>query len=97
MKKRFMKKRIFAVVMTALLMCATFALCVAAEGTAFDVDADVLSPIKTALGEYINIGNIIKVVVAGIGVSLGFVVAWFGFRKVKSMIMAAASKGKLGG
>ena len=91
------KRKIISLVLTAVLMCATFAILVAAEGTAFDIDSDVLSPIKTALGEFINIGNIIKVVIAGIGVSLGFVLAWFGFRKVKSMILAAASKGKLGG
>lgn len=92
-----MKKRIFAVVMTALLMCATFALCVGAEGTAFDIGTDVLTPIKTALGEVITVQNIVAVIVAGIGVSLGFVLMWFGYRKVKGMILSAARKGKLGG
>lgn len=91
------KRRIVTLVMTALLMCSMFAICCAAEGTGFSIDTDVLTPIKTALGEYLTIQNIITVVVAGIGISLGFVLAWFGFRKVKSMIMQAAKKGKLGG
>lgn len=91
------KKKFITMVVTLAIMCLTLTIFVAAEGAAMDVDADVLTPVKTALSEYINIGNIIKVVVAGIGISLGFVLAWFGYRKIKSMVMAAASKGKLGG
>lgn len=91
------KRRIITLVLTAVLMCATFAIFVAAEGTAFDIDTDVLTPVKTALGEYITVANVVKVVTAGIGISLGFVLAWFGYRKVKAMILSAARKGKLGG
>lgn len=92
-----MKKRIFALVMSALLMFSTLAICCAAEGTAFSIDTDVLTPIKTALTEFITVQNIIAVIVAGIGLSLGFVLMWFGYRKVKGMILSAARKGKLGG
>lgn len=63
----------------------------------FNLSTSVLEPIKTALGEYLTVQNIVSVVVAGIGISLVFVLMWFGYRKVKSMIMQAMKKGKLGG
>ena len=63
----------------------------------FNLSSSVLEPIKTALGEYLTVTNIVSVVVAGIGISLVFVLMWFGYRKVKSMIMQAMKKGKLGG
>ena len=91
------KRRIITLVLSALLMCATFAICCAAEGAAFNIDTDVLTPVKTALTEFLTIQNIVAVIVAGIGLSLGFVLMWFGYRKVKGMILGAARKGKLGG
>lgn len=92
------KRKIIALIMSALLMCATFAVCCsAAEGAAFNIDTDVLTPVKTALTEFLTVQNIVAVIVAGIGLSLGFVLMWFGYRKVKGMILGAARKGKLGG
>ena len=90
------KRKIITLVLSALMMIATFAVCCSAAGE-FNIDTDVLTPVKTALTEFITIQNIIAVLTAGIGLSLGFVLMWFGYRKVKGMILGAARKGKLGG
>lgn len=53
-----------------------------------------LEPIKTALTDYINVGNIVTYLAYGIGACIVLVLFWFGVRKLVSMVMGAFRKGK---
>lgn len=91
-----MKKKIVAVLLMAV-MALTMAVGASAADGSFDIGVDVVTPITSAINQTVTVQNVIAVVVAGIGISLVFVLMWFGYRKVKSMIMQAMKKGKLGG
>lgn len=93
-----LKKKITAIMFTAMFVFAA-AFSSFAEGATdptFDVTS-CIDPIKTAIFNVFTTANIVSILVAGIGGSLGFVLLWFGFRKVKGMITGAVKKGKLGG
>lgn len=43
----------------------------------------------------LSIGNIVAIIVAGIGAVIGLFLAWWGVRKLMGMLMAAFKKGKV--
>ncbi len=66
--------------------------------TAFAEDGEAVSAAKNLLGEAtksMNIGNIVAIIGAGIGAVIGLFLAWWGARKLVSMLMAAFKKGKV--
>lgn len=58
------------------------------------VNAETLQPILDAIQSQISIGNIIGIIGIVLGAGLGFVFMWWGVRKLISVIMKSALKGK---
>lgn len=58
-----------------------------------DLDTFITS-IKGGLSD-LSIGNLGKVLLAGVGVAVPLVLAWFGYRWVKRKAMSAITKGRL--
>lgn len=54
-----------------------------------------LDPIKTAVTDYINVGNIVTYLAYGLTAAMVLVLFWFGIRKLMGMIMKAFKKGKV--
>lgn len=53
-----------------------------------------VSEITGALTDF-STGNLIIILVAGVGIAAGLVLLWFGFNYIKRKLMAALRKGKL--
>lgn len=49
----------------------------------------------TAIKAQITDANIVAVLAGGVGAAIGFVLLWFGIRKVVRMVMGAFRKGRL--
>lgn len=65
----------------------------AADGTNEAVSA-AKEMMQAATGT-LSIGNIVAIIVAGIGAVIGLFLAWWGVRKLMGMLMAAFKKGKV--
>lgn len=63
-----------------------------AEGAASTID---FSPILTALQSGISSGDVVTIIASGLGVAAGFVVLWWGSRKLVGMVMSAFKSGKI--
>lgn len=93
MRKKF--KKVFAVLM-AVMVFATLG--VTMSFAADDAASEAVSAMQAGFNEVtstISIGNVITVILAVIGVCVGFVFFWWGIRKVVRMVMAAFKKGKI--
>lgn len=65
------------------------------EGTPAPVDLDTfISSVQGGLGDFTT-ANLAKVLVAGLGVAAGLVLAWFAFRWVTRKLMGALKKGRM--
>lgn len=53
------------------------------------------SPILTALQSGISSAEIVSIIASGLGVAAGFVILWWGSRKLVGMVMAAFKSGKI--
>ena len=53
-----------------------------------------VTEITGALADF-STGNLITILIAGVGVAAGLVLLWFGFGYIKRKLMAALRKGKL--
>ena len=91
-----MKKKIVAVLLMAV-MALTMAVGASAADGSFDIGADVVTPVTSAINQTVTVSNVVAVIVAGLGIALVFVLLWFGYRKLRNMAMSAMRSGKLGG
>lgn len=57
--------------------------------------ASVVAPLQTALVASITPAQIVTVLASIIGVGMGFVLMWFGVRKLVSIFKKAVTKGKI--
>lgn len=57
--------------------------------------ANTIAPLMTALTGSITPAQIIAVLASIIGVGMGFVLMWFGARKLVSIFKKAVTKGKI--
>lgn len=53
------------------------------------------SPILTALQNGLSSSEIVAIIAAGLGVSVGMVILWWGSRKLVNMVMSAFKSGKI--
>lgn len=51
--------------------------------------------VMTTLTTQINVANIIGLVATGLGIAVGFMLAWFGVRKLIRIITTAMQNGKV--
>ena len=63
-----------------------------ATGTTTSID---WSPIITALQNGLSSSEIVAIIAAGLGVSVGMVILWWGSRKLVNMVMSAFKSGKI--
>lgn len=82
-------KTLFLMIVLCLAMSS---MCFASETS---VEAPDFTPIITALNGVITPTILITIIAATIAVGAGFVLMWFGFRKLKSAFVRGFSKGKL--
>lgn len=59
------------------------------------MDANVLEPLTTAITSAITPAQLIGVLATVVGIGMGFVLMWFGVRKIKSIFTSAFQSGKL--
>lgn len=64
-------------------------------GEAVAITTTELDPIKTAVTNYINVGNIVTYLAYGLTAALVLVLFWFGIRKLMGMIMSAFKRGRV--
>jgi len=55
---------------------------------------DTIQPAINAITAELTVANIMLLVAAGLGIAMGFVLAWFGVRKLLSVITNAFKSGK---
>ncbi len=63
--------------------------------TAVTITAETLQPIVDAITTQLSIGNIVAIIGIVIAAGIGFVFTWWGVRKLISVIMKSALKGKM--
>lgn len=63
-----------------------------AEGSATTTD---FTPIMTALQSSISTSDIVSIIASGLGIAVGFVVLWWGSRKLVGMVMSAFKSGRI--
>ena len=96
--KKFMQsksvKRIFAALCCISVMFTMALPCFAEEG----VTENPVSQIQTAFGNVtstIKISNVVSVIGIVMAAAVGFVLFWWGLRKVIKVIMSACKKGRV--
>lgn len=62
---------------------------------ATDSSAIDWTPILNALSSGLSSSEIIAIIAAGLGVSVGMVILWWGSRKLVKMVMSAFQSGKI--
>ncbi len=78
----------------SLLSAMMFAVTALAEGAAAVNVSELISTITGAFGDFTP-ANLLLFVVAGVGISAGLVLAWFGVRYLTRKLMGALKKGRL--
>lgn len=85
--------KLVAIFSGGAVMTASSLTAFAADGTNEAVSA-AKEMMQAATGT-LSIGNIVAIIVAGIGAVIGLFLAWWGVRKLMGMLMAAFKKGKV--
>lgn len=93
-KQFFLSSKSKKIISLSMAVCMIFAMscCFAGEG---DTTTPDFSPITDALTSVITPSMLITIIAATITVGAGFVLMWFGYRKLKAAFVKGFSKGKL--
>lgn len=59
------------------------------------MEANVLEPLTTAITSAVTPAQLVGVLATVVGVGMGFILMWFGVRKIKSIFVSAFQSGKL--
>lgn len=89
-------KRILAVFGAMLVMCSMAVPAFAVEGEA--AGADAIAAAKSIIGEAtatINVANLTKILVYGVGIAIVLFLMWWGARKLLRIVTAAFKRGKV--
>lgn len=57
--------------------------------------SDLTNTVDTMLGSVFTVDNLVTVIVAALGISVGFFIFWFAYRFIKGKATKAMLKGKL--
>lgn len=90
-------KKAKIMVTTAMMMCMTSAIAFADEGLSTGMEFTVtnLKSIISAVTGIVNVGTIIPMLVAILGVSVVFAFMWFAIRKGVNLVWLSIRKGKV--
>lgn len=94
LKQFFVSSKNKKIISISMVACMIFAMscCFAGDGETTTPD---FSPITDALTSVITPTMLITIIAATITVGSGFVLMWFGYRKLKSAFVKGFTKGKL--
>ncbi|MDF2943572.1 MAG: hypothetical protein K0S01_2430 [Herbinix sp.] len=90
--KKFSKSKLGLMLTMAMIFAMTLCSTAFAAVTPAPLDLD---PIQDAIMGSISVSQIALIIAACIGAGMGFVLLWFGARKLVRSIMSAFKKGKL--
>ena len=85
-----MKKKIFAIVLSCVMVLSLSVFAFAAEGAGVQ---EMITGVTGALGAF-SVENLVLVIAAGLGIAVPLILAWFAFRWIFKKAKGALKSGK---
>ena len=98
MKRNKMLKKVLALFAVIMIIGCMGLTAFAADGDTVNYADEAVSAMTSGLAEVtgtLSIGNILTVILAVLGIAVGFMFFWWGLRKILSIVKKAFTKGKV--